>query len=100
MHLSSYCYTIVTVLAKICDTNAVMLMKLHVDSITMAIIRGLSGGGSGARYRRRRSSSVIRDNAPLSSKLKNANEKKGIRIHGEITHGSNDITTYTFRRNY
>lgn len=39
-------------LAKICDTNAVMLMKLHVDSITMAAIQGrmVVGGGSGEAH--------------------------------------------------
>jgi len=36
---------IITVLANICDANAVMLMKLHVDNnITMAKIRGLTRG--------------------------------------------------------
>jgi hypothetical protein len=36
---------VITVLANICDANAVMLMKLHVDSITMAAIRGRTRGG-------------------------------------------------------
>lgn len=41
---------IITVLAKICDANAIKLMKLHVDSITMiTMIRGRTVGGSGGQ---------------------------------------------------
>lgn len=57
-----------TVLAKICDANAVMLIKLHVDSVTMATNRGRMGGvgGGGVSHRRLRSLLVIRDKAPES----------------------------------
>lgn len=70
---------ILTVLAKICNANAIKLMKLHIDSITMAIKNDSRPDGwwfGGAGHRSRWSSSVIRDEKPLWSDCKTHRQKQ------------------------